>query len=565
MNEVVDFARKYRAIGWQVIPLFNYSKNPAPIRWKDYQEKWMSDEEFERLFNLPNITGVGVITGKISGIVVLDEDTYKEGGIPVAVRTGMMAQSARGGRHHFFKYVEPIKSSGLREGIYVEIKADGGFLVLPPTQVIVDGEKKSYTWVDKCMPEEMMEIRESALTPYRAGGASDSKALDLVNLVHAPLGVQHNNLRSFSLAVLNRFSQKEWDIAAEVIRRQAELFDPPHPEDRVEKMIKDCMKFIQEHPKDVEKEIENEVLHPHSIDDLVEERWADKELEKIAPSTGWPELDDHIGGFVPGHIATFTGDTNVGKTTIACNFAEALRRQSKKVLYIALEPDTVVVDYLASVRLRKSFRNLEKDDLYVRDQFIKVFKQGDIKTPNDLVQALRGIQEHFDLIVIDHIGYFVHSEQNYIQQQSNIIKELAFLSKEFKTCVMMIAHLRKPGFQKKNQDWVPTQNDISGSAAFKQDSQEVLIAYRPIVEGSMGTKYEDRGKLLVTKTKHEGGNGVIELLFTAGSAKVWSLQEAENSLEGQLVLRERSHGLFQSNMQQTGVFEKEVDTGNDST
>lgn len=544
-NNIREYAEKYRAIGWQVIPLFGFSKNPAPLKWKDYQDEKMSDEEFDKLFSRQNITGVGVITGKISGIVVLDEDLYKKGGKPVAVRTGMMARTARGGLHHFFRYVEPIKSSGLRQGIFVEIKADGGFLVLPPSEVMIDEKHQQYKWVDKCMPEEMMEIRETMLTPYRAS-TKNGEALDALTLVHAPLGTQHNNLRSFSLLVLNRFSKKEWDVAAEVIRRQAELFDPPHPPERVEKMIHDCMEFVSKNPKDsVEKEIDNEIMHPYEIDDLVEQRWEDKKLEKLAPKTGWPDLDEHIAGFVPGHVITFTGDTNVGKTTMACNFAEALRRQQRKTLYIALEPDSVVIDYLASVRLRKPFSQLTKEDLYTKDKYVKIFLQQDIKKPSDLVRALRGITEHFDLIVIDHIGYFVQGERNWIQEQSNVIKELAFLSKEFRTCVMMIAHLRKPPSKtSKKQDWIPTQNDISGSAAFKQDSQEVLIAYRQVVEGSMGTKFEEKGKLLITKTKYEGGNGIITLHFTQGMAKVWSDREAVSSEEGRLFLEQRNMSDF---------------------
>ena len=547
-KKIREYAQKYRELGWQVIPLFSYSKNPAPLKWKDYQEKRMSDEEHDRLFSKSNITGLGVITGRLSGIVVLDEDIYKEGGKPVAVRTGMMARTARGGLHHFFRYVEPIKSSGLRKGIFVEIKADGGFLVLPPSQVLIDEKTKEYTWVDKCMPEEMMEMRETMLTPYR-GDTGNGEHVDILTLVHAPLGTQHNNLRSFALSVLNRFSQKEWDVAAEVIRRQAELFDPPHPKDRVEKMIRDCKMFVISHPKDsVEHEIDTEIRHPYEVDELVEQRWKDKELEKIAPKTGWPDLDKHIAGFVPGHVITLTGDTNVGKSTMGANFAEALRRQQKKTLYIALEPDSVIIDYLASVRLRKPFSELIKEDLYVKDKYVKIFLQQDIKTPTDLVRNLRGMSEHFDLIIIDHIGYFVHGERNWIQEQSNVIKELAFLSKEFRTCVMMIAHLRKPAVQRKSQDWVPTQNDIMGSGAFKQDSQEVLIAYRPVVEDTMGTQYSEEGKLLITKTKHEGGNGIVTLHFTQGMAKIWSEKEIEGSEEGSLFMKNRQKNDFEKLM-----------------
>lgn len=570
MSEIIEMARKYRAIGWQVIPLFNYSKNPAPLRWKDWQDKMLTEEEFSELFARPNLTGLGILTGHLSGIVVLDEDTYKEGGKKVAVATGMMARSARGGKHHFFKYVEPIKSSGLRDGIFVEIKADGGFLVLPPSKVkIDDGSIGEYSWEDKCMPDEMMEIRESMLTEYRSG-AGDGKAVDMLTLVHAPLGSQHNNLRSVTLAILNRFNEREWDIAQEVIRQMAKNFDPPHPPERVEKMIRDCMIFVKQHPKEVEDEVANVGIQPQSINAHAEDRWQEKLLEKAAPSFGWPELDAHVGGAVPGHVMTFTGDTNVGKTTIACNWADALRRQGKKTLYVALEPDTTLLDYLATIRLRKPFRDLTESDLRSDDDLIHMFRQDDIKSPAELLRSLRSIKDHYDLIIIDHIGYFVTEEKNWLQRQANVVKELKVIAKEFMSCVIMIAHLRKPTQTAKNKEWIPTQNDISGSAAFKQDSQEVLIAYRPVIEGSFGTKFSDEGRLLITKTKSEGGNGTLTILFVKGTAKVWSLDEVANDPEGlkevQYTFRNTEKMNWEYNMAKTEKFDgykEETDTGSE--
>lgn len=563
MSEIHEWAKKYRAIGWNVIPLYNNTKAPSAINWKEYQFRLSTDEEFEKWFSDPSVTGLGLITGKLSGIVVLDEDIYKQGGKRVAVATGMMAETARKGKHHFFRYVEPIKSSGFREGINVEIKADGGFVVLPPSEVVIEDQIKMYNWVDKCSLDELMEITEDMLTPFRGGGNDQGESVELMALVNAPLGTQHNNLRTFALAVLNRFKKKEWDIAAEVIRIQASKFDPPHPPERVEKMLRDCMQFIEANPKDVvESEIEAEEVKAKTINDISRQRIEDRKLEAIAPSTGWPELDRLIKGFIPSHIYTFTGDTNVGKTAVSCNWAEALRRQKKKTLYIALEPDVNVVEYLASIRHRKQFSEVTDEDLFLEDEYIHILLQQDIRTVQDLIRFLKGMTERYDLIIIDHIGYFVHSERDYIQQQSNVIKQLKFLGAEQKSAIVMIAHLRKPGFQKKSQDWVPNQNDISGSAAFKQDSTEVLIAYRPTKPNDrFSIEFVDEGYLLVTKTK-TGPNGSMSLIFAEKSAKVWSREEAEASVEGQQFMIGREHGAYIGAMQASQGWEapkEEVD------
>lgn len=569
-NNLFEWAQKYRAIGWNVIPLYNYSKNPAPLRWKEYEDRMATDQEIENWFKVQTPTGLGLVTGRISGIVVLDEDAYKEGGVKVAIKTGMLSETARKGKHHFFKYVEPIRSSGLRKGIYVEIKADGGFIVLPPSQVrFDDGTVGEYSWIDKCYPEALPPILESQLAPFRAD-VEDGKVINVMELTGASLGTQHNNLRSICLSLFARFKKDEWALAEEIIRQKAKEFDPPHPEQRVLKMIKDTKQFILTHnAKEVDAEIKAEPSLPSYVNDLVAERIADRALEAIAPKTGWPELDRLIKGFVPGHIYTFTGDTNVGKTTIACNFSEALRQQKKKVLYIALEPDVNVVEYLASVRHKKPFEEVTDEELYVTDAdgektddgYVQIYLQRDIRTVDDLIRSLEDIP-HFDLIIIDHIGYFVRSDRDWIQQQSNVIKQLAFLAKSHKTAVMMIAHLRKPDNKKK--DWVPNQNDIAGSASFKQDSTEVLIAFRPTKETDQySIEFSDRGVILVTKTKC-GPNGAVPLFFESKSAKVYSEEEATSTPQGQAFLQQHHHTAYQAGMQASNVWmEKEVDTGND--
>jgi replicative DNA helicase len=548
MNQAIyDMAVKYRAIGWSVIPLFSYTKIPSAVNWKIYQDRLPTDEEFKDWFVDKNPTGLGLITGKISGVVVLDEDLYKAGGVHVQVKSGMMAQTARGGKHHYFKYIEPIKSSGFREGINVEIKADGGFCVLPPSQVKIDGVLKEYTWVDKCALEDLMEIREDMLSPYRGKG----EKIDIMELSGASLGTQHNNLRSIALSAFARFKKSEWVFAEDAIRFAASKFNPPHPLDRVEKMIKDCRKYIETHNKEeIEKEIREEMALPNTINELVEERIADRRLEETAPKTGWPELDRLIKGFIPGHIYTLTGNVNVGKTALAVNFAESLRRQGKRTLYIALEPDVNIVEYLASARLRKTFNTITDAELSLgpEENLIDIFLHRHIESVNDLLRALKGMTKRYDLIIIDHIGYFVRSEHDWLQQQGNVIKELAFLAKKYKTAVMMIAHLRKPGTAKKSKDYVPTQDDISGSGAFKQDSTEVLIAYRPVREDGFGVQFLPEGDLIVSKTK-VGPNGSIHLLFPERCAKIWSKEEMDEEPHGADILKGMRENALRQDMQ----------------
>lgn len=250
-----------------------------------------------------------------------------------------------------------------------------------------------------------------------------------------------------------------------------------------------------------------------------QERLEEKDLEKDAPKTGYEDLDQIIKGFVPGHVYTLTGNTNVGKTSLACNFSVRVANQGKQVLYFALEPENTVVDYIASVRLDKRFDELTPEDLNW-DGNIKIYGKQSVHRVEDLVRIVE-LSERFDLVVIDHVGYFIHSNTNWIQEQSGAVKQLAGLAKKKRCAILLIAHLRKRA-PNQRQDYVPTSDDISGSGAFKQDATEVMIVVRGSYEAfDGGVKLESKGKLYVTKTKC-GPNGAIDLCFSERKANITS-------------------------------------------
>lgn len=263
---------------------------------------------------------------------------------------------------------------------------------------------------------------------------------------------------------------------------------------------------------------------PRTIGEVSAERRAEKDLEAIAPKTGYPDLDQIIRGFIPGHLYTLTGNENVGKTSLACNFAVRVAKQGKTILYFALEPENMVVDYIASVRTDKKFEDVTQEDTEFDDGNIHVYGKEQVSKIEDVVEIVNTL-DRYDLIIIDHVGYFVSGREQWIQEQSNAIKRLAGLAKAKRCAIVMIAHMRKrPMGTKKN--YVPNSDDIAGSGAFKQDSTEVMIVTRKLVNPeSDGMEFSNEGTLYVTKTK-AGPNGQITLQFQDRKANIVSLGEA---------------------------------------
>ena len=115
---------------WSVIPLHPREKRPALKSWRAYQNTHASFAEVERWAVRGN--NAGIVTGAISGLLVLDLDNaaaiaeVEVMGLPETVTV-----STAKGRHHYFAH--PGGTVKNRAGILpgIDIRGDGGFVVAP--------------------------------------------------------------------------------------------------------------------------------------------------------------------------------------------------------------------------------------------------------------------------------------------------------------------------------------------------------------------------------------------------------------------------------------------------
>lgn len=150
MSNIQSQINEYRDHGFSVIPcnisyngsVEKFDKKPI-ITWKPYQKKHASDAEIAQWFQLPHVNGVGIVTGKISGILVLDVDdleAVKDFEIPITptVRT------VSGGRHYYFNFPADFKPKNFQRLLPgIDIRGEGGFVVAPPSAV---NAQQGYTW-----------------------------------------------------------------------------------------------------------------------------------------------------------------------------------------------------------------------------------------------------------------------------------------------------------------------------------------------------------------------------------------------------------------------------------
>jgi archaellum biogenesis ATPase FlaH len=496
------------------------------VKWKEFQETqplpWEIDEW------LANGWFLGIITGHLSGIIIVDDDRIKHGLQPTkAFDSTIIARTKSGGTHYYFKYTRPISNHANPE-LHIDIRGEGGYCVLPPFN--------GYAWVKEPTAEAIANLPEftEAMEKSIVGEKKQGERVSLSEHAVIPDGGRNDTLYRLACSIFNndKLSEPDKILQIEWINetkcKDKDGNPHPLPASELQVIINQAKNFVLNNPKTTT--VLEAPQEARALADVISDRLEEKELEKGCPITGLSKLDNMVKGFVPKHVYVLTGDTNVGKTSLACFFACAVASQQKKVLYVALEPDTGVVDYIASIYHNKTFDSLDPNtDYNFGDLPIEIYQKTQVRTVDGLIQALK-TGKRYDLIIIDHIGYFVNNTTNTNQEQSNVMKKLAEIASENLCSVMAIAHIRKPdGHTKKNK--IPTMNDISGSASFKQDATDVWIVYRePDPEDETHTKYLSTGMLIVGKSK-SGMTGPVPITFGYRKAGIWEQEQIIDSIE----------------------------------
>jgi hypothetical protein len=154
VEQAWEAAWRYHAIGWAVIPLEPRSKKPA-VRWEVYQSRRTTDAEVEAWFTPHGDVGIGIVTGHVSGIVVVDADDddavrflaerlkEDDGPGPPMVKTSR-------GAHLYYRVPDDERIPTIRNlAPGLDLKAEGSFVVAPPS-IHPDGHR--YRWLPRLGP-----------------------------------------------------------------------------------------------------------------------------------------------------------------------------------------------------------------------------------------------------------------------------------------------------------------------------------------------------------------------------------------------------------------------------
>jgi hypothetical protein len=127
--------------GFSQIPLApNAKRPPSRFVWRPYQARRPTIAELHSWF-APGAMNRGIVTGTISGLVVLDadcEDAMKH--VLTRWPTPMQTLTASGKRHFFYAHPGvPVRNGVRRLGQPLDVRGDGGYVVAPGS--VIDGRR----------------------------------------------------------------------------------------------------------------------------------------------------------------------------------------------------------------------------------------------------------------------------------------------------------------------------------------------------------------------------------------------------------------------------------------
>lgn len=253
-----------------------------------------------------------------------------------------------------------------------------------------------------------------------------------------------------------------------------------------------------------------------------------KELEF---PTGLSYLDEKIGGLCAPKIITIGARTSMGKTALAltiCRFG--LKERGKEIIYVSMEMGAselirrLLTGETGVDLSRFAIKDLSLDNLEKVNEASKEIAKWKLTILDNLediaeIEAL-STQIPCDLIVIDYIQLIAaRREETRALELSRLAYALKRLAKKRNIPILVVSQLSR-----KAEGRRPVLGDLRESGGIEDNSDQVLLLYRPGVESSK--KNPEDAKLYIAKNR-DGTIGKVNLYFDLKRLRFFEVEERD--------------------------------------
>ncbi len=441
---------------FNIIPVRD--KKPQ-IPWKEFTERSQTANEKAQFANSEQI---GIVTGKVSKILVLDDD----GGLDLEkykVPKTWTAKTPRGGTHYYFKWDASLSSKiTTKVGILpkVDVRGDGGYVVFygfqkpcfagvllsKPPQWLIDLLPNKFGSNETCLTTEKSKLQE-LLDDIKPGNRNAS-------FTSVAGSLRSRGYSSSDIFSILESKAREVEFPTEELRLLTESVGRYKP--RTEESVNGAS--IEEFLKETEK------------------------VEWIVPNL----IAKKSIGFIAGLPET-------GKTWMLIDLAVECARggglwlnkflvKSAKVLFIDQER--------FKGETQRRFRSvISAKQLELTSLNQKLFIRCGTTTRLDLQNSYEAFHKEIselrpDLCIVDSFATFHNSEENNRKDIQAVLERIKAIRTEFGCTFLFIHHENKYAFNK-DGDQEPSISQMAGSIAIPAACETVMTVRKQDSESSM--------------------------------------------------------------------------------
>lgn len=217
------------------------------VPWVEYQSRAPTEEEIHQWWQQYPNANVGIVTGRVSGVVVIDLDPDKGGNesgarIYEQAPTDLIVKTGRGGYHLYYRYPEDTDRIPNRVGLFpgVDVRADGGYVVAPPS---THSSGRLYEWTSRGepgkLPPHLVGILTSHAPVERDGEENSPKWLSDL-LAGVGKGQRNDACARLCGYLIGKGMPK--DVVLAIVRQWNEKNYPPLPDHEVAATVESVYK-----------------------------------------------------------------------------------------------------------------------------------------------------------------------------------------------------------------------------------------------------------------------------------------------------------------------------------
>jgi len=278
---------------------------------------------------------------------------------------------------------------------------------------------------------------------------------------------------------------------------------------------------------------EGKVMSEHIVDAMTEMETV--RTSGIEISTGFPRLDQKIGGLRRGQLFTIGGRPSTGKTAFCCNIALAVAKQGKKVVFICLEqnPRQLVKRMIAiqqGINAHHFLTGALSDDEWTRAAEFgslglddRLFLPAMERADTNLIERELA-RRRPDVMIVDQLQLLKHGAgQNEPMEIAKTVRELKLLGVHYDCAMILCSQIRL--IREHETAALPRPHiwQLYGSGGIEQFSQVVGLMYWPWHDGNPDKP--DSLQYLYVDKNSDGPVAALEMSFNSRLLRFTEIEE----------------------------------------